>query len=191
MLCYVMLCYVMLCYVMLCYVMLCYVITWTSLISATFICNICLCGECFLSFQQIFVLSCYSMTKIETVCLYSCNRNIVQLEVAHYEGVGGIGAIAPFSHNLGTSWKWVATFTPRPLYREKTIFDTHCAKVWVGTTYSLLDVLAKRLIFSSCRKLNRDSSSFYLHSRSFVDSITSAEVNCFFFVFLCFSVYGA
>ena len=76
-----------------------------GLISATFICNVSLCGECFLSFQQIFVLSCHSMTKIETVCLYSCNGNIVQLKVEHHEGVGGIGAIAAFSHNLGTSWK--------------------------------------------------------------------------------------
>jgi len=77
MLCYVvMLCYVMLlCDVMLCYIMLCYVITWTSLISAAIICNIFLCGEYFLSFKQIFVLSYDSMKNIETVCLCSAVAN--------------------------------------------------------------------------------------------------------------------
>jgi hypothetical protein len=46
-----------------------------------FILNISLCGECFLSFKQIFALSYHSMKNIVTARLYNCKRNVAQLEV--------------------------------------------------------------------------------------------------------------
>jgi len=33
-----------------------------------------------------------------------------------HEGVLGSGCIAPLIINLGTRWRWVVSFTPRPLY---------------------------------------------------------------------------
>jgi hypothetical protein len=34
----------------------------------------------------------------------------------HHEGVWGSGCIEPHFLDLGTSWRWVVSFTPRPLY---------------------------------------------------------------------------
>jgi hypothetical protein len=35
-----------------------------------------------------------------------------------HEGVLGSGSIAPLILDLGTRWRWVASFTPRPLYPQ-------------------------------------------------------------------------
>jgi hypothetical protein len=35
-----------------------------------------------------------------------------------HEGVLGSGGIAPRINNLGTRWRWVVSFTPRPLYPQ-------------------------------------------------------------------------
>jgi hypothetical protein len=37
-------------------------------------------------------------------------------EALRHEGVWGNGCIDPYSLDLGTSWRWVVSFTPRPLY---------------------------------------------------------------------------
>jgi hypothetical protein len=34
----------------------------------------------------------------------------------HHGGVLGVGGIAPRILDLGTRWRWVVSFTPRPLY---------------------------------------------------------------------------
>jgi hypothetical protein len=110
-----------------------YFVTWASLISAKFILKISLCGECFLSLKQIFVLSCHSMKNIATLRLYrTISTEISHIyHDAHHEGVGGSGAIAPFIHRLGARWRCVA------IYSKGTILGTHCAKVCVDTADGL------------------------------------------------------
>jgi hypothetical protein len=34
----------------------------------------------------------------------------------HHQGVWGSGCIDPYTLDLGTNWRWVISFTPRPLY---------------------------------------------------------------------------
>jgi hypothetical protein len=53
-----------------------------------------------------------------------------------HEGVWGSGCIDPHFLDLGTSWRWVVSFTPRPLkYSEKT-----CSSATLSiTNYTWLD----------------------------------------------------
>jgi len=37
-----------------------------------------------------------------------------------------IGGINPRILNLGTRWRWVVSFTPRPLYPTKRVPGTQC-----------------------------------------------------------------
>jgi len=36
-----------------------------------------------------------------------------------HEGILGSGGIAPLILDLGTRWRWVVSFTPRPLYPQE------------------------------------------------------------------------
>jgi hypothetical protein len=50
-----------------------------------------------------------------------------------HEGVWGSGCINPRFLYLGTSWIWVVSFTPRPLYpRGNSPPPTHWKGDWVG-----------------------------------------------------------
>jgi len=44
----------------------------------------------------------------------------------------GSGGIAPCVLDLGTRWRWVVSFTPRPLYPKGRNPDTHWTGGWVG-----------------------------------------------------------
>jgi hypothetical protein len=64
-------------------------------------------------FANFYFLShvCNKMVK-----LYQCLNNWT----LRHEGIGGSGCIDPHFLDLSTSWSWMVSFTPRPLYpREK------------------------------------------------------------------------
>jgi hypothetical protein len=48
--------------------------------------------------------------------------------------VWGSGSIGPLILNLGTRWKWVVSFTLRPLYPAKRATGIHWIGGWVGPT---------------------------------------------------------
>jgi hypothetical protein len=91
-----------------------------------------------------------------------------------FEGVLGIGGIAPHIFDLGTRWtrwKWVVSFTPRPLYSRKRALGTHCVGNWVGLRAGLHAVVKRNewLLFIKldyvhhlysikCRPLGKESS---------------------------------
>jgi hypothetical protein len=51
----------------------------------------------------------------------------------------GSGCIDPHFHDLGTSWKWVVSFIPRPLYPRERAPSTHCIGGWVDPRGGLDD----------------------------------------------------
>jgi hypothetical protein len=65
----------------------------------------------------------------------------------------GSGGIAPRILNLGTRWRWVVSFTPRPLYPRERAPGTDWIGGWVGPR-AVLDAVVKRKIPSSLRELN-------------------------------------
>jgi hypothetical protein len=72
-----------------------------------------------------------------------------------HEGILGSRGIAPLIH-LGTRWKWVVSFTPRPLYRREGAPGTHCT-LWLGGCVgprAVLDAVVKRKIPSPRRESN-------------------------------------
>jgi hypothetical protein len=52
----------------------------------------------------------------------------------------GSRCIDPLFHNLGTSWKWVVSFMPRPLYPRERALGTHCIRGWVDPRAGLNDI---------------------------------------------------
>jgi hypothetical protein len=69
----------------------------------------------------------------------------------------GIGGIAPRILDFSNGWRWVVSFTPRPLYPRERSLCTHWIEVWVGARAGL-DTVVKRKIPSPCRKTNPQSS---------------------------------
>jgi hypothetical protein len=65
----------------------------------------------------------------------------------------GSGDIASRILDLSTIWRWVVSFTSRPLYPEGKAPDTHWIGGWVGPR-AVLDAVVKRKIPSSRRKSN-------------------------------------
>jgi hypothetical protein len=61
------------------------------------------------------------------------------------------GSIAPRILDLGTRWKWVVSFTPRPLYTQGNSPGTHWIGGWVGPR-AVLDAVVKRKIPSPRRE---------------------------------------
>jgi hypothetical protein len=49
-----------------------------------------------------------------------------------HEDVWGSGCIDPRFLDLGTSWRWVVSFTPRPLYPRERAPGTHWIRGWVN-----------------------------------------------------------
>jgi hypothetical protein len=47
-------------------------------------------------------------------------------------GGGGGGCIGPHFLDLDTRWRWVVSFTPRPLYHRERALGTHWIGGWVG-----------------------------------------------------------
>jgi hypothetical protein len=57
--------------------------------------------------------------------------------------------VAPRILDLGTRWRWVVSFTPRPLYPRERAPSTHWIGGWVGPRAGL-DAEVKRKIPSPC-----------------------------------------
>jgi hypothetical protein len=57
----------------------------------------------------------------------------------------GSGGIAPRILELDTRWRWVVSFTPRPLYPRKRAPDTYWIGSWVGPRAGL-DAVVKRKV---------------------------------------------
>jgi len=64
---------------------------------------------------------------------------------SRHEDVTGSGVIAPRILNLGVWWRWLVSFTPRPLYHGQRGPGTHLIGGWVGPR-SGPDAVAKRKI---------------------------------------------
>jgi hypothetical protein len=61
-------------------------------------------------------------------------------QAQRHEGVWGSGYINPRVLDLGTSWRWVVSFTPRPLYRGERAPDTHWIGGWVDPRVGLDEI---------------------------------------------------
>jgi hypothetical protein len=61
------------------------------------------------------------------------------------------GGIAPRILDLGTRWRWVVSFTPRPLYPRERAPGAHWIGGWVGPK-AVLDAEVKRKIPSPRRE---------------------------------------
>jgi hypothetical protein len=62
----------------------------------------------------------------------------------------GSGGIAPRILDLSTRWRWVVSFTPRPLYPRGREPGTHWIGGWVGPR-AVLDAAVKRKIPSATK----------------------------------------
>jgi hypothetical protein len=60
------------------------------------------------------------------------------VELCH-EGIWGSGGIDPHFLDLGTSWRLVVSFTPRPLYPGERASGTHWIGGWVDRKAGLDD----------------------------------------------------
>jgi hypothetical protein len=56
-----------------------------------------------------------------------------------HEDVWGSGCTDPHFLDLSTSWWWVVSFTPRPLYPRERAHSTHCIGGWVDSRAGLDD----------------------------------------------------
>jgi hypothetical protein len=65
----------------------------------------------------------------------------------------GSGGIAPSILDLGTRWRWVVSFTTRPLYPQEKSLCFPLDRGWVGPR-AVLDAVVKRKIPSPRRESN-------------------------------------
>jgi hypothetical protein len=79
---------------------------------------------------------------------------------------GGSGCIDPHFLDLGTSWRWMVSFNPRPLYPRERTPGTHCIGGWVDPRVGL-DNMVKWKFFTlpglEPRPLSRPASSQSLY----------------------------
>jgi hypothetical protein len=68
------------------------------------------------------------------------------------------GGIAPCILDLGTRWRWVVSFTARPLYPPEKETLVPMMRGWVGPRAGL-DAVVRRKISSSYRDSSPKSSS--------------------------------
>jgi len=71
-----------------------------------------------------------------------------------HENVWASGGIAPRILRLGTRWKWVVGFTPRPLYSGKRAPAIQRIRGWVCPRVDLEAMAKKKRIPTPCRELN-------------------------------------
>jgi hypothetical protein len=64
----------------------------------------------------------------------------------YHEGVCGSGCIGPHFLDLDTSWRWVVSFTPRPLYPLGKNRGTHTIGCWVDLRAGLDDVEKRKFL---------------------------------------------
>jgi hypothetical protein len=58
----------------------------------------------------------------------------------------GSGCIDPHFLDLGTSWRWVVNFTPRPPYPRERAPDTHWIGRWVDLRAGLDDLENRKFL---------------------------------------------
>jgi hypothetical protein len=85
----------------------------------------------------------------------------------------GSGGIVPRLLDLGTGWKWVVSFTPRPLYPQGKSPGTHWIGGWVGPR-AILDTVVKRKILSPHRKSNSRTSIIQPVANCYTDWVITA-----------------
>jgi hypothetical protein len=61
-------------------------------------------------------------------------------QALRHEGVWGSGCVDPHFLDLGTSWRWVVSFTPRRFTRGERAHGTHWIGGWAGPRAGLDDV---------------------------------------------------
>jgi hypothetical protein len=73
---------------------------------------------------------------------------MVTNEAPRHEGVWGSEYILvdPRFHEFGTSWRWVVSFRPLPLYLEERAPGTHWIGGWVGPRAGLDDVEKRKFL---------------------------------------------
>jgi hypothetical protein len=76
--------------------------------------------------------------KVKSLCL--TNQALCQ------EGVWESGCIDPCFLELGTSWRWVVSFTPQPLYPRERATGTHWIGGWVGPRTGLDDMEKRKFL---------------------------------------------
>jgi hypothetical protein len=86
-----------------------------------------------------------------SLCFYLTQHQAMK---AYWES----GGIAPCILDIGTSWRWLVSFTPRPLYPRERAPYTHWTRGWVGPRAGL-DTVVKRKINSPYRDSNSQSST--------------------------------
>jgi hypothetical protein len=103
--------------------------------------------------QKALILPQYNRNKEEPLGNWARQKANAKLSlyVTKYRALKtywGSGGIAPCILDVGTRWKWVVSFTPRPLC-------THCIADWVGLIAGI-DAMTKRKIshHCPCRELN-------------------------------------
>jgi hypothetical protein len=85
-----------------------------------------------------------------------------------HEGVlGSRGKLHSF-FDLSTRWRWVVSFTPRPLYPRVRVPGTHCIGGWVGPR-AVLDAVVKRKIPSPRRESNPRTPIVQLVTQRYTD----------------------
>jgi len=72
-----------------------------------------------------------------------------------YEDVGGNGGVAPLILNVGARWRWMVSFTHRPLYSGERASHILCVRSRAGPRANL-DVTENRHISCPCQESNRD-----------------------------------
>jgi hypothetical protein len=63
-----------------------------------------------------------------------------------HEDLWGSGCIDPHFLDLNTSWRWVVSFTHRPLYPRERAPSTHCIGGWVDPSAGLDDVEKRKCL---------------------------------------------
>jgi hypothetical protein len=91
-----------------------------------------------------------------------------------HEGVWRNGCIDPHFLDLGSSWKRVVTFTPRPLYPLGKNPGTHCIWGRVGSRVGLNDV---KKILDPIGTRTEIPSAVQLEASSYTDSVIPAPVH--------------
>jgi hypothetical protein len=70
----------------------------------------------------------------------------VKVKLSLYEGVWGSGCIHPHFIDIGTSWRWLVSFTPRPLHPRERATGTHCIGGWVDPRAGLDDMEQRKFL---------------------------------------------
>jgi hypothetical protein len=125
---------------------------------------------------------------------------ITLLFFLHHEDVWGTRSMDPGFLSLGTSWKWVVSFTPQPLYPEYVIaFGTH----WIGrmNPRSGLNVMERRTFLALPSLAWNNITLQHLVPHHLLSNITDAlsymqhhlKISNFLkkFFATCFNLYGS